>query len=203
MNNIKSAFERFFRLYNKFVLQPDNDTLFNLLNAIHSLNDRLDNKSDKFFKNNEFISLKAIRNLFHHQEELINELKIIPFRDIPNATSDLLYVCLIPNNLVEIAINGIGKEYREKERKIINLTFHWYNTVVNIYPAIFNFAVSVFEKSENLNIDFDCEEYLMFKDTYDNETNNGFSHRVTGKISCGPNDVDKVIKTVFHFDDKQ
>ena len=199
MTNVKSAFKRFFRLYNKFVLQPDNDTLFNLLNAIHSLNDRLDNKNDDFLNDNEFISLKAIRNLFHHQEELINELKIIPFRDIPNATSDLLYVCLIPSNLVEMAINEIGKKFREKERQIINLTFHWYNTVVNIYPAIFNFAVSVFEKSENLNLDFDSEEYLMFKDSYDKETNNGFSHRATGKISCGPNNVDKVINRVFYL----
>lgn len=68
-NNNKSIFERFFRLYNKFCTQQDADSLFNLLNAIHSLNDRLNKSSgDNFFQNNEFISIKALRNLFHHQD---------------------------------------------------------------------------------------------------------------------------------------
>jgi len=46
--NNKPIFERFFRLYNKFCNQQDADSLFNLLNAIHSLNDRL-NKSTGCF----------------------------------------------------------------------------------------------------------------------------------------------------------
>ena len=79
-----AACKRFFRLYHKHCVSPDPDTLFNLLNGIHSLNDKLNSsRKENFFKCSEFIALKALRNLFHHQEELINALRIIPVNDLP------------------------------------------------------------------------------------------------------------------------
>jgi hypothetical protein len=41
LTTAEAAGERYFRLYCKHVTQPDVDTLFNLLEGMHSLNDRL------------------------------------------------------------------------------------------------------------------------------------------------------------------
>jgi hypothetical protein len=197
-NNNKSIFERFFRLYNKFCTEQDADSLFNLLNAIHSLNDRL-NKStgDNFFQNNEFISIKALRNLFHHQDELLNELKILPANRFPEIYSDLIFLCLVPSRLVEKSIESIDKKYKKAQTRIIHSTFHWYGEVVNIYPCLFNFSVKVFEKANSLEIDLDIIEYLEFKESYDFESENGHPHYVDGKISCHANQVDDVLMSVF------
>jgi hypothetical protein len=51
----EAAGERYFRLYYKRVTQADMDTLFNLLEAMHSLNDRLKKETDRdFFDIEEF-----------------------------------------------------------------------------------------------------------------------------------------------------
>jgi hypothetical protein len=64
----KTAAERYFRLYHCHCVEPDQDTLFSLLNAAHSLNDRLSKELKvDFYSCNEFVPLQALRNLFHHQ----------------------------------------------------------------------------------------------------------------------------------------
>ena len=109
-NACRLAGERFFRLYHRHCVSPDDDTLFNLLNAIHSLNDKLHKAtSDNFFDCHEFIMLKALRNLFHHEAELINEVRSISVANLPIST-DLMFLCLVPSNLVFKSIDRLDKK---------------------------------------------------------------------------------------------
>ncbi|EOX3395590.1 hypothetical protein ACPFUL_003540 [Vibrio cholerae] len=198
MKAVIPASERVFRLYHSHCVSPSLDTLFNLLNAIHSLNDKLGKaKLGGFFDIQEFIALKALRNLFHHQEELVNELRIIPVQDLPPITTDLLYLCLVPSNLVEDAILTISDKYRADEEPVIKSVLGWYGAVVNINPCIFNFMVKAFEYLESKGIELSGSEYLDFAASYEFETENGHSHFVTGVIGCHAGSVEEVLKKAF------
>ncbi|WP_421261377.1 hypothetical protein [Aeromonas jandaei] len=198
MKVVIPASERAFRLYRSYCVSPTLDTLFNLLNAIHSLNDKLDKvKLGGFFDIHEFIALKALRNFFHHQEELVNEMRIIPIQDLPPITTDLLYLCLVPSNLVEKAILTIPNKYRANEEVVIKSVLDWYGTVVNINPCIFNFMVKVFEHLERKSIKLLGDEYLDFAASYEFEAENGHSHFVTGVIECHVGSVEEVLKKAF------
>lgn len=198
MKGVIAASERVFRLYNEHCINPSLDTLFNLLNAIHSLNDKLSKaKLDDFFDIPEFIALKALRNLFHHQDELVNELRIIHVQDLPPITTDLIYLCLVPTNLVEEAISNIPNKHRSDEEVVIKSVLGWYGDVVNINPCIFNFIVKVYEYLVNRGVDLYGDEYLDFASSYEFEVKNGLSHYVTGVISCHAGSVEEVLKKTF------
>ncbi|MDD2888566.1 MAG: hypothetical protein PHY66_12265 [Aliarcobacter sp.] len=198
MQNLKSSCERLFRLYYKHNQEPDLDTLYNLLNSIHSLNDIFNRTlKDNFFESDEFIALKALRNLYHHQSEIQNEFKLIPIEDGSVFISDLMYLCIIKKSSAEEAIQNIDKKYREEERKKINKVFKWYNHVVNINPSIFNFVVKVYEKMESHGISLSTDDYLEFKNSYDFEIQNGYSHFISGDIRCHPNDMGKIYNMEF------
>lgn len=198
MKVVMSASERVFRLYHLHCVSPSLDTLFNLLNAIHSLNDKLGKANiNGFFDFDEFIALKALRNLFHHQEELINELRIIPTENIPPITTDLMYLCLIPTSLVEDAISEIPSRYRLDEELVIKSTLAWYGEVVNINPCIFNFMVKVYEHLINKGVNLSGNEFLDFKASYDFEASNGHAHLISGTIGCHASSVEEVLKKAF------
>lgn len=198
MRTTIAACERFFRLYHKHCVSPDQDTLFNYLNSAHSLNDKLNRShQENFFDIEEFIALKALRNLFHHQEELINELRIIPVQELPPITTDLLYLCLVPSALIESAIETIGGRYRDKEEKLIRSVLNWYGEVVNINPCIFNFTVKVFEKVSDLGLDVAGKEFEELKASYTYENESGHSHFVTGAIGCNLGSVEEVLRVAF------
>ena len=185
-------------MYHKFNTEPDLDTLFNLLNAMHSLNDILNNQlNDDFFKDDEFISLKAIRNLFHHQSDVINELKIIPKNIIHGIDTELMYLCLIPSYLVEKSYEHIHNKYKDEHISIIQKTFKWYGDIVNINPAIFNFSVKVYEKLKSKNIELSSKEYLEFNNSYQYEVANNFPHFITGEISYYTEDARKILNAIF------
>ncbi|MDH4572506.1 hypothetical protein [Salinicola acroporae] len=198
MNGTAAACERFFRLYHKHCVSPDRDTLFNYLNSVHSLNDKLNlNHQENFFEIEEFVALKALRNLYHHQEELINELKIIPVQELPPITTDLLYLCLVPRALIEASIENISARYRKDQEKMIRSILGWHGEVVNINPCIFNFSVKVFEKICDLGMDVSGEEFEEFKASYAYENEWGHSHFVTGEIGCHSGSVDDVLRVAY------
>lgn len=198
MNSVILAGNRFFRLYHKHCVSPDNDTLFNLLNATHSLNDRLNNNLDKnFYDSYEFISLKALRNLFHHQEELINGVRIVPVDQLPSLSTDMLYLCLIHSDTVIKSIEAIPKKRKAREESIIRDTLKWYKTVVNINPCIFNFAVKVYETFVANDIPLDGDEYLEFHSSYLFEEENQHNHYITGDIYSHAGGIDGVLDVVF------
>lgn len=190
MGNCKSAGERFFRLYYKHCVTPDLDTLFNLLNAIHSLNDKLRKATgESFFEYDEFLALKALRNLFHHEIELINEIRIFSVDELPSIATDLLFMCLIPNKLIPLLCKRVDK----KDEAAIRSTFKWYGGIVNINPCIFNFSVHTFEKLQALNLKLEGEEYAKFESTYQSEEEDGRSHFVTGNLTCHAENVEKIL----------
>jgi hypothetical protein len=200
-NNLSAssgAAERFFRLYAKHCIEPDQDSLFNLLNSIHSLNDKLkEDHSEDFFSIPEFVALKAIRNLFHHQGELLNEVRAIPVDDLPPLSTDLIYLCLLPRTAIETAVSGISEKRRKTDEQIIQGTLKWYNDVVNINPCIFNFAVYVYEKINSLNIQLSSSSYLDFQASYELEEQNGYPHFITGDISCNVGSINEVLRIAF------
>ena len=197
-NGVASAADRYFRCYEAHCVKPDVDTLFNLLNALHSLNDKLQKfcKAD-FFTVKEFIALQALRNLFHHKEELLSEIRVVAAQDLPPLLTDLLFLCLVPRSLVEQAIAEIGDNRRVQNEPVIRSVLKWYRNVVNINPCIFNFSVHVFEKFETLGLNLTSTAYESFKNSYEFELQNGHSHFISGDISCHAGSVDAALSTVF------
>lgn len=198
MSNVIPSAERFFRLYFKHCVNPDPDTLFNLFNSIHSLNDKL-NKSINvnFFESSEFIALKALRNLYHHQDELNNIVRLLPIDKVSGITSELAYLCLVSVQDVRRAIDNIPKKFRNEHKTKIENVFHYYGEVVNINTCIFNFAVKVYETIAENNICLTDKSYIEFRNSYNYETENGFSHYVTGDIACLVGDISTLLKTAF------
>lgn len=144
MNMMDAATDRFFRAYKKHCIAPDEDTLFNLLNALHSFHDKFREvtKSDLFALPN-FLALKALRNLFHHEDELLQKIRVVSATGLP-ITTDLAFVCLIERTLVERAAEQ-ERKYRDKILSAVLSAFKWYGSIVNIQPCVFNCAVDVFE----------------------------------------------------------
>ncbi len=197
MTTCKFAGERFFRFYHSHCVSPDDDTLFSLLNAIHSLNDKLQKAtSDNFFECHEFIVLKALRNLFHHEAELIHEVRSISVACLPIST-DLMFLCLVPRSLVFQSIERLDKKRRVQDEAIIRSTLKWYGNVVNINPCLFNFAVHAFEKFRAIGCKIEGDEYAEFEHSYHLEDDNGHSHFVTGDINCLAGNVEEVLAVAF------
>ncbi|MCD1636270.1 hypothetical protein K7H91_21140 [Martelella mediterranea] len=189
------AAERFFRFYFRHCTEPDQDTLFSLLNAIHSLNDRLrQSRGADFFEFDEFIALKALRNLFHHKQELINEIKGLPVLEDMPIQSDLLTMCLAPRKL---ALQAIQEERRPENRSRVESALKWYGDVVDLNPAIFNFTVHAYEKLVKLDINMDDDAVAAFACSYQTEEEQGFPHFVSGTISCRAGDVNEILRSIF------
>lgn len=194
----QSAAERFFRAYRIHCITPDLDSLFNLLNASHSLNDKMRKEySSDFFSLKEFVAIKALRNLFHHQEELIHEIRIVATQNLVPITTDLLFLCLAPRLLVDKAIDGIEKRRKTEDEPLVRNALKWYGNVVNINPCIFNFAVHVFERVTQLSIPLVSEGYYLMKQSYELEELHGYSHFVTGDIECHAGSINVVLQTIF------
>lgn len=198
MESCQAAGERFFRLYHGHCVEPDKDTLFNLLNSIHSLNDRLWKATgEHFFSCNEFVALKALRNLFHHEAELINEVRIIPVEKLPSVSTDLLFLCLVPSRLVLLSFEKLDRKRCAHDKENIRSTLKWYGNVVNINPCVFNFAVHAFEKLRAFGVQIGGDQYAEFQASYEFEEEAGHSHFITGDIICHAGSVEEVVAVAF------
>lgn len=198
MESCQTAGERFFRLYHRHCVEPDRDTLFNLLNSIHSLNDRLRTATgEHFFDCNEFIALKALRNLFHHEAELVNEVRIIPVEKLPSVSTDLLFLCLVPSRLVLLSFEQLDRRRRAHEEGIIQSSLKWYGNVVNVNPCVFNFAVHAFEKLRALGVQISGDEYAEFQASFEFEEEAGHHHFIAGDIICHVGSIEEVLVGVL------
>jgi hypothetical protein len=197
LDSLNAAIDRFFRSYFNHCVAADEDTLLNLLNALHGLSDKLQKDvGQNLFSSENFIALKALRNLFHHHTELIHEIKIIPVGDLSPIATDLLVFCLVHRDLIERAGSETDRKYREQVRSAFD-AFKWYGSIVNIQPCVFNVAVDVFELVAKLDTAPSSDAYELFLESYRMEEQSGQAHRVTGDIWCGAGSVAKILETVF------
>jgi hypothetical protein len=193
MDTLMAAADRFFRCYAKHCLDPDADALFAYLNALHSFNDKLNKlKKRNLFASTEFVALKALRNLFHHEAELLHEVRFILTGDLPPVSAELATACLIDRQLVERAL-----EREKKDREQIASAFRWYGPIADIQPCVFNGAVDLYETVRSARLSPESDAFAMFDRSYRFETENGHAHRVTGAISCLAADVDEVLRQAF------
>ena len=197
LTNASNAAERFFRLYRSHCVSPDADTLFSFLEAAHSLNDRLQiSHGLDFFDIPEFSALKCLRNFFHHHQELRHVVRIVPAKSYPIVT-DLIVLCLVPNAIVESAINETRGPHKEKTRRVCGVVFHWYGNVVNINPALFNFVVSAYERMIEAGISLAGEAFQEFESSYLYEKAHGHSHRVDGRLATGAGSIDELLADIM------
>lgn len=195
--NATAASERFFRFYFSHCTQPNEDTLFSLLESCHSLSDRVQKDVDiDFHEIPEYVALKALRNYFHHQNEMIHRVNLIPMGDYPIVT-DLMAMCLVPRDIVEAAIEGVSARYRDNARMACETVFHWYGQIVNINPAVFNCSVKIFEALAERAVPVTGEAWSEFNASYQFEEDEGHDHFVDGRISTTAGDVDAVLNDII------
>jgi hypothetical protein len=199
--NVGWAAERFFRLYLAHCTAATQDTLFSLLEAGHSLNDRLKTGANlDFFDLPEFTALKCLRNYFHHQQELRHVVRVIPITNYPIVT-DLAVLYLVPGNIVDAAIKGTPARHLEAVQEACRKVFHWYGSVVNINPSLFNFVVSAYERLNSAGVTLSGSAFKEFEASYRFEEENGFSHFVDGTLSTLAGSVsellDDIVSTKF------
>ena len=195
--NVGAASERFLRLYHAHCVSPGRDTLFSLLEAGHSLNDRLKVGVDlDFFDVQEFTALKCLRNYFHDQQELRHVVRLIPIGDYPIVT-DLTTLCLIPRDIVVAAIGETRGRRQEETRQACHDVFHWYGPVVNINPALFNFMVSAYERLKNRGIPLAGEAVEEFEASYRHEEENNFPHVVDGRLATSAGSINELLTDIM------
>lgn len=184
---------RLFRAYGRHCQAPNPDTLFDLLTAMHSLSDRLQKAIGRdFHVFQEFVALKAIRNLAHHQEELWSNIRIIP---VP-VYSDLAMMCIVRRDQVERAIQTTAQRWREETRSACEAVFHWYGPAININPCVFNFVVKAYEMLTDADVRPPEEDLAEFAASYRYEKQHGYSHCVDGKLSAPVAEISGVLEAV-------
>jgi hypothetical protein len=195
--NVSAGSERFFRLYHAHCVSPDRDILFSLLEAGHSLNDRLRTGADlDFFDVPEFTALKCLRNYFHHHQELRHVVRVIPIAEYPIVT-DLMVLCLVPRETVVAAIDQTTERRQNESRQACQDVFHWYGSVVNINPALFNFVVSAYERLRGRGILLPGAAVEKFEENYRHEDENGFPHMVDGGLVTTAGSVSELLTTIL------
>ncbi|WP_105438959.1 hypothetical protein [Neorhizobium sp. T25_13] len=197
--NTAAASERFFRLYERHCIEPDEDTLFSFLEATHSLNDRLKVSANQdFFDVGQFAALKCLRNYFHHHQELRHFVALVPIGDYP-VTTDLMDLCLVQRTSVEAAIEETMDRHKDATRRACQDFFHWYGPVVNINPCIFNFVVLAYERLRDAVIPLDGASIERFRESYNGEEKNDIPHLVDGRISTSAGNVDELLIAIFEM----
>ncbi len=182
--------DRFYRSYSKYLESYDEDTLFIVLSSLHSLNDRL--KTDhslNLFDMDEFVVLKAIRNYIHHQGEISCKLTTFPATKIQSIQTDIAFMCLIMKSDIDKAIEGIPKKYRKEHEAIIESTVHYYGSVVNLGPVIFNMAAKLMVFLDENSIKGSSEDFIKNYECMKFDIDNGHSITVSGRIYGHINNV--------------
>ena len=184
---------RLFRAYERHCLTPGVDTLFETLNAMHSLNDRLRSAVDQdFHQIDEFVALKALRNLTHHREEVRANVRVVP----SPAMSDLIFLCIVRRDQVERAIESVDRRWRATTKVACESKFHWYGQAVNINPCLFNFMVHAYQLLMRFEVFPPMDAVKFFEDSYRLEEEHGLSHFVDGYLVSLAGDFDAVLSAV-------
>jgi hypothetical protein len=192
---VVAAAERLYRSYENHCANRDEDVLFELLNAMHSLADKLNKLGRPNLNSSQnFLALRALRNLFHHEAELLHDTRSILALDVPQILTDLGLLCLVPKTSVDRALERVRDDV---ERTAIKAVLHWYGPAVNIEPAIFNAMVDVYELLRDKGVTPDGASFARFDSQYRFETAEGHDHRVTGALSARAGDIEALFRSLL------
>lgn len=186
-DQLTPAIDRLFRAYANYCSTWNEDALFQVLTALHSLDDRLRERHGRvLFDIPEYIALKALRNYYHHRGEVENVLRVKPLQGLV-ASTDLMHGCLVARADVKAAIAATDTKYQAAAQKAIEATFKRWGEVYDINPCVFNAIVRVFETLRKLGCAGASEDWQQFEEQYDWEDREGHSHFVTGAVVLHPN----------------
>lgn len=189
----EAAAGRIFRVYERHCVAPDLDTLHDLLNALHSLNDRLEKAVGHDLHDiEEFIAVKVLRNFTHHQEEVRANVRVVP----TPAQSDLMIMCVVRRDQVERAIQNVRGKWQPASRAACESRFHWYGDAVNINPCLFNLVVRVYEHINALGLSPPDEDVRSLSAAYSLEEEQGHSHFVDGRLTARAGDVEAILSRI-------
>lgn len=188
----KAPAERLFRFYYSYCTTPSEDILFSLLNAVHSLNDQIENRGNDLHRFDEFLALKCLRNYLHHEGNVEINIGSIP----ELCSSDLFSMCLIRTETARLAVDATVEKYQEQARKACDNVFHFYGNLTNINPAIFNLVVKAYELLIELEFESDCEAFKAMRQSYEFETRNGLSHYVNGQLIANAGNVEEMLRNI-------
>ena len=195
MKNTKLEVERFYRKYMKHCIAPDIDSLKDYLAAAYSLNEKLRKESKhNFFGCEEFITIKGLRNYYDHEAELYNETRIIPTIKTGLLIDGSMFMCLVSTISVESAIKNLR---RKDDEASMRSSLNFYGEVVDINICLLNFAIRVYEKVLELNLDIQTSEFLELKASYDDEEENGLPHFISGEIYTHAGSMNHLIEKAF------
>ncbi len=199
MDDLHAAICRVFRCYLAFCEQSRTDTLFDLLNSIHSLHDRLVKGLNRnLYDSDEFLAVKCLRNYFHHQGEIKHDMRILIGKDIPSVHTDLWCLCLVPVSVVVAAVENVDKKYRQQAGCAGYNVFKQYGDLININPAIFNLVVKIFLLIEDQTSSLkNCKAFQTFKAQIEIERERGMSHFISGDIYCHAGNIDAVLENAM------
>jgi hypothetical protein len=195
MKDLQAATDRLFRDYGRHCQAPNEDTLFHFLNSLHSFSDKLKrHRKGGLHDSPNFIGLKALRNLFHHEAELLSKISVVTDFVQP-VVVELSRVCLVDRSLIEQAAAAEAahaKKYKRIPGDVVG-AFRWYAQIVDIEPAIFNVAVDAYEAIKEIDIAPWSDAFQMFEACYEDEEESGRGHRVAGTISCHAGNVSELL----------
>jgi len=190
-----AAAARLFRSYERHCTVADEDALFDFLNALHSLGDKISALGrPNLNPSPNFQALRALRNLYHHEAELLQAARTINAANLPTISSDLAILCLIPDASVE---RIIARAKDENEREAIRAKIQRYGSAANIEPAIFNVMVDAYELLGDKGTTPEDAAFARFRGQYDFETLHGYDHRVTGTLSAHAGSISEILATLL------
>lgn len=190
-----AAADRLFRCYYQHCVGPDEDALFDFLNALHSFSDKIGKLGQpNLHPSQNFHALRALRNLYHHEAELLHAGRMITAADLPVIMSDLATLCLIPDDTVDLML---ARAKNENEREAIRSSFRRYGSAANVEPAIFNVMVDVFELLCSKGITPNDATFSCFRDQYNFETLHGHNHRIKGILSAHAGSISEILATLL------
>lgn len=172
---------RFFKRYYTFTASSDADDLNNLLNSLCSSVEKFEKATGENVSrsNTRYLALKTLRNYAIHHSELLSDSKGIKTEDFVNLRADVRILCLVPIAIMQRVIDDTKND---QTKRYIRETFKFYKRYVDIYPAIFNFAVDIYFLAINNSLNISGEGFISMKQSIQFEKQRGFSHYISGRI---------------------
>lgn len=171
---------RFFNKYYKYCASSEADDLKDLLSVMCSACEKLEKiKPVNFGINRRYRALKALRNFATHESELLNSSKAISVTSKKLVHVEVQLMSLLPSSVLDYLMRNLKSR---ETKQYVNEVFINYGKYVDIYPAIFNFAVDLYFEVANQKLKIDGSGFEMLTQSINYEKENGFPHYIIGKV---------------------